>query len=292
MNTLKTFFLPITILLLFSCGSRNEKRANIISLDIDSVSLKLKYADAIFTIPSPNQTLLLLKNYDGSFNINILGPAAKTEKYTTTFKKSIVLGMYGADVCLLNLYNQKELALHYLTNIKNMVEDLNLGESIPENFFNKIEEHFGNNDTVINYLAILYKECDEYLKNNDRYDIGSLIITGGWIESFYILTNLYSKNKDQKLFALILYQKEVIDNLIKLLAPLYNANGEYKNLIDDLTNIAYEFDVIDTNQTINSIFSDTLNKTTTVRNESEFQLTGSQLENIHLLAQKIRDKYM
>jgi hypothetical protein len=278
------------ILALASC--RSEKRQNNISMDIDSSAIKLKYANELFTIPSPNQTLFLIRKNNINFDSEIPATENKPEKYSTTFKKSIILGVWGADICYLNLYCQKEYALHYMNNIKKMIEDLDISKPFQPEFFKRLEENFGNNDSVLNYVSELYRRCDEYLKYNDRADIGVLIITGGWLESFYILTKLYTETKNNKLFTLILYQKEVIDNLIKILSPLYHKNPEYKVLIDDITNIAYEFDILDTKDYVIDIYNDSLQKMTTVHNETKFILSGSQLNNLSSLIFTLREKYL
>jgi hypothetical protein len=283
------------LLILIYSSCRNEKHQNTSSgilVDMDSSYLKVKYAEAIFTIPSPNQTLILLKKTNTEFNPELLSSALKIEKYTTTFKKSLVLGILGADISYLYLYNQKEIALHYLDNIHNLLENLEITKPFQPVFFKKIEENFGNNDSVLIYLSELYQKCDEYLKYNDRNEIGTLIIAGGWIESFYILTKLYSKTNDKRLFTLILYQKEVLDNLIKILSPLYKKSAEYKGLIDDISNIAYAFDVVDTKESITDILSDTNQNITFVKNETKYILSGSQLEGLATLSLKLREKYI
>jgi hypothetical protein len=283
------------LIILINSSCRNEKHRNSssgISVNMDSTYLKLIYAEAIFTIPSPNQTLVLLKETNTEFNPELLSSALKLEKYNTTFKKSLVLGVLGADISYLYLYSQKEIALHYLDNIHSLLENLEITKPFQPAFFKKIEENFGNNDTVLIYLSELYRKCDEYLKYNDRNEIGTLIIAGGWIESFYILTKLYSKTNDKRLFTLILYQKEIINNLIKILSPLYKKSTEYKGLIDDITDIAYEFDVVDSKESIIDIFSDTTQNITFVKNETKYVLSGSQLEGLLTLALKLREKYI
>jgi hypothetical protein len=274
---------------------RSEKQQNIssgISMDMDSTNVKIKYSESIFTIPSPTQTLILLRNTNTEYNSELLSPITKSANYTTTFKKSLILGIWGADICYLNLYHQKEIALHYIDNIQNILNDLEITQPFKPNFFNKIEENFGNNDSIMNYLSELNRKCDEYLKYNDRGDIGALIITGGWMESFFILSKLYSQTNDKKLFTLILYQKEIINNLIQLLSPLYKKSAEYTALINDLTDIAYEFDVVDSNNSIYGILTDSTNNQTFIKNKTEFILTGSQLEGLYSKILKLRKKYI
>jgi len=287
------YILCIIALLSFSClGEKKSNQSGALDFETDSTSLNLKYAETIFTIPSPSQTLFLLKNLNQEFNPSIISLPNKPEKYNTTFNRSIMLGIWGADISYLNLYNQKELGIQYLQNMMKLLDEMDLTEPFDGDFFKRVETNFGNNDSVSLYLSEAFRKCDEYLKFNDQQEIGTLIITGGWIESFYFLINLYDNTNDKQIFALILYHKEIIDNLIKLLSPLYNKSIEYTDLIDDITNIAYEFDVIDTEKGIDIINSDSINNKTIVKNKLNFILSGSKPDKLAKLVEDLRNKHI
>jgi len=217
---------------------------------------------------------------------------ATLEKYTTTTKKSLALGAFGADLSYLNLYEQRETAMKYQQNVQTLLNDLEIAPSIDKVILKRIENNFGNNDSVLYYLADLYKSSDLYLKASDRRDICSLIMAGGWIESFYFLTEIYSRTHKEDIFSLILYQSDILDNLIKLLSPYYERSSEFTKLIDELITIAYEFDVVDKVQTITKIETDTIKKRTIVKNHSKHILTGSKMDNLAKLASNLRNKIL
>ena len=288
-------FLSFIILFVFilSCGNSNKNVSTTATgFEIDSISLKLKYAETSFIVPSPNQTSILLKKCDIGFYDNIAIPMATLEKYTTTTKKSLALGAFGADLSYLNLYEQRETAMKYQQNVQTLLNDLEIAPSIDKVILKRIENNFGNNDSVLYYLADLYKSSDLYLKASDRRDICSLIMAGGWIESFYFLTEIYSRTHKEDIFSLILYQSDILDNLIKLLSPYYERSSEFTKLIDELITIAYEFDVVDKVQTITKIETDTIKKRTIVKNHSKHILTGSKMDNLAKLASNLRNKIL
>jgi len=287
------FVLNILILLfIFSCKQRENSESSSLEIAMDSATINVIYSNACFSIPSPNQTSLLIKKNYLKFTPELITPVNKTENYATSFNKAIILGIWGADISYLNLYNQKELALPYFRNIYTLLNELEISKPFQPEFFTKMEDNFGNNDSLMSYISELYRRCDEYLKYNERNDIGCLIITGGWIESFYFLTNLYTKTKDKQIFALILYQKEIIDNLIKILGPYYYKTDEYKNLTDDLANLAYEFDVIDIENSTEKTYLDSIRQYTFVKNNTKFIISGSQLTNLATLSSQLRYKYI
>jgi hypothetical protein len=277
---------------LVSCGNNARNAVSKVGLEADSISVKLKYAETSFIVPSPGQTSLLLKRSNIDFYDDLAVPSGSLEKFTTTTKKSLALGVFGADLSYLNLYDQREIAMKFLQNVRSLMGDLEITYSVDENDLQGIETNFGNNDSVLYYLGNLYKNTDLYLKANDRRDICSLIIAGGWIESFYFLTEIYSRTHKDEIFSLILYQSDILDNLIKLLSPFYNKSPEYTHLIDDLVNIAYEFDVVDKVQTITKVETDPVKKLTMVKNHVKHLLTGSKLDNLVKIASNLRNKLL
>ena len=288
---LKLLTILISFIFLVSCRNENKNvSSSSLAFETDSIYLKLKYAETSFIVPSPTQTSILLKKCNILYYDNLATPTSVLQKFTTTTKKSLALGVFGADLSYLNLYEQRESAMKYLQNVQSLLTDLEISSSIDKVTLKKIESNFGNSDSVLYYLADLYKNSDLYLKANDRRDVCSLIIAGGWVESFYFLTEIYNRTHKEDIFTLILYQSNILDNLIKLLSPYYERSPEFTQLIDELVNIAYEFDVVDKVQTINKTETDPIKKLTLVQNQTKHILTGSKLDNIVKYASVLRNK--
>lgn len=258
--------------------------------DFDSISVRLKYAECVFTIPSPQQTSELIKNCNLQFNPDLLAPTDKESEYNTTFKKSLALGIWGANISYLNLYKQKELAIKYLENIKHTLSDMEIYQLIDNGLVNKLMDNFGNNDSITFYLAELYQQSNNLLESNERRDLSALIVAGGWIESFYYITSLYESSKDDRLFQTLLFHGELLDNLIKMLSPFYKKSSEYTDLVDELVTISYEFEAIDKVTRTHSVNTDTILTITRINNETQYILTGSKLERLHKMVSAFRNK--
>lgn len=286
-------YLLILFLLFFfvSCHHETKKAEDSAPLfDSDSISIRLKYSDVFFEVPSPYQSSIYLKKSNIRFDERLLSTKTNIKNYTTTYNKAIVIGIYGTDICYLNLYDQKELALKYMDRLNRLLNDMEVLQTLDKSDIKKIEENLGNNDSIIYYLSVLYHNGDKYLYENDRRDIGSQIIAGGWIESIYILTRLYQKNNNEQILNLILYQSQILDNLIKLLAPYYEKSKDFTELVDSLINIAYEFDLIDKKEYKFETVTDTARHLTTINNHSKFILNGSKLDNLSKLVNDLRNR--
>lgn len=292
MNLSKLLNLLFIFSLIFAACNTHGKLSNEPKLfvDFDSISIRLKYAESVFAIPSPNQTTELIRACKLEFNPNLLAPADKESEYNTTFKKSLALGIWGANISYLNLYNQKELAIKHLENIKHTLTDMEIYPLIDNNLLNKLMDNFGNNDSITYYLAELYRQSNNLLEDNERRDLSALIIAGGWIESFYYITSLYENTKDNRLFQTLLFQGELLSNLIKILSPFYKKSSEYTELIDELINISYEFEVIDKVSRTNSVNTDTILNFTQINNQTKYILTGSKLERLHKMVSAFRNQ--
>lgn len=258
-------------------GSFNDT----LSVQYQSNLNKIKYF-----IPSPHQISLLIKDDCQYFDESLFETPVNVNLYLTTERKALVLGALGADVVYLGLYDQKELALQYLDNIRALVQVSKEDQLSASSMFERIRNNMENSDSMINAITELYRKETDAIKLADRPYLETLTIAGGWIESFYLLSNLYNKTRNSNLFGILLQQQYVIDNLIHLLSPLYEKSKDYTELIDKLVEIAYEYEVVDVNyKNMPPINTDSA---TFIRCKFTPLLTGSHLEKIIELSKSLR----
>lgn len=275
-----------------SCSNNNStSKYSPFLFSVDTISLHLKYAENIYSIPAPAEISFLIRNCGLKYFQNmVLEPdiIAKAEK--NTIHQSLLLGALGADLNYLNIYCQKDQENELFTYVKKLMSDLDINPS-EGNFSNNIaKSNFDNSDSTFCSLMTLFRNNDHYLKENDRLDISTLILTGSWIESFYILTKLYFSTNNSEVYNLITYQEKILDNLIKILSPYYGKSMEYSQLVDRLVNIAYEFDVQDFTCSIRDVTTDSSVRITTVHNNLHINSDGSGLNHLYQLAIDLEKK--
>jgi len=250
-------------------------------VEIDtSASVIILYNSALFSIPSPHEATLFVKNNGVKFNKNLLNDIEKITNYTTSFKKALNLGIYGTDLGYLNTYEQIPESFKYFNAIKQLSEDLGIYDSFDEELINSIEHNLGNKDSLLFYISKIYLEASNYLNQNLRSGIGALIITGGWIESMYLLTQCTLETENYAIRNRIGDQKHPLDNLIDLLSPFYYQAEEYSNLIDKLVDMAYEFDGIIYNYSYDEPIVDSANKVTIINSESRIVVSDYHLQTL------------
>ena len=96
------------------------------------------------------------------------------------------------------------------------------------------------------------------------------------------------KGKDQELINRIGEQKHTLENIIKMMQP-YAGDEEYGKLIDELINLAYDFDAITINYTYVKPTTDVDTRTTTINSTSEVVISDEHLKTIKDRVASIRN---
>jgi hypothetical protein len=241
----------------------------------------------VFSIPSPIQTAMLIKNSGTNYNKDILNEPSKVTNYSTNFKKAINLGIYGADLGYVTMYDQTQDAISFLTAVKSIGDDLGVSSAFDLELVERFEKNIGNQDSLLVLVSDAYKSSDRYLKGNQQNDIGGLILAGGWIESLYFATNAAEMTGNKDIIKRIGEQKTTVYNLIKLLTPYYS-KPEFTTLVDDLMELNEIYEQVESTYTFVKPTVDVENKTTTVNSTTVVNITDEQVKAITEKVMKMR----
>jgi len=278
----------------FSCQNDQTTTEDDIEAQVDqqidsNATQVIMFNGALFSIPSPYQISLLIKKEKLDFNEEMINPLENTSKYASNFKKAINLGVLGSDLAYLNIYEQTPIAIKYFSKIKALSQELDISSCFDKKTIERVDKNMGNQDSLLVIVSNSYRKADKFLKENNRNDLGVLILAGGFIESLYSITQLSQNIKDQELLYRIGEQKNPLENLIKIISPYYNQSDEYAKLADMLIDLAYEFDGIDIKYTYEEPTVDVENKLTVINSKSEVVVSDEQLTTIREKVSKIRD---
>lgn len=276
-------------LISFGCGGETTNPEDgTLEQDADPKQSQLMEIDGkVFSIPSPIQTAALIKNSGTNYNKAMLNVPSNVTKYSTNFKKALNLGVYGADLGYVTLYEQTQDAISFLTAIKSIGDDLGVSSAFDMELVQRFEKNIGNQDSILAMVSDAYKSSDRYLKSSQQNDIGGLILAGGWIESLYFATNAAKMTSNKEIIKRIGEQKATVNNLIKLLTPYYS-KSEFTGLVDSLIELDEIFSKIEINYTYVKPTVDAKNKVTTINSTTNVTITPSQLAAITEKINKIR----
>ncbi len=233
----------------------------------------------MFSFPSPVQTAILIKDIGTDYDASLMNDPNAYSKYSTSFKRAINLGIYGADLGYANIYEQAPDALKYFKSVKMIGDELGVTASFDENLLKRFNDNLGNKDSLLAMVADAFRASDAYLKNNERSDVGALVLAGGWVESLYFTTNIANSTNNAELVSRIAAQKNTCNNLVKLMMPYYN-KADYTAFIDQLMELNEVFQGIEVVYTWEEPTVDEANKTTTINSKTEYRVSTEQLNDI------------
>lgn len=273
-----------------SCGdSKSEEKQKIDEENLDpNNSLNTNFDGKIFSIPSPVQTALLIKQANLPFSEQLLNPIKNSNNYSSEYKQALNLGIYGTDLGYASLYEQKNISLKYLSVVEKLTSELGLEGAFDKNFMSRFEKNSDNQDSMMIIVADAFKKADNFLKNSDRKPTSSLILTGGWIESLYFACQLNEQKMNKKIIDRIGEQQQTLSTIIEILSE-YNKSGSNNDLIAELKELKVIFDKVTIDYKYVKPITDSKNKTTTLQHQISVNIKPDVLKQITAKVKAIRE---
>ena len=288
--TFRGAFLFLSVAALFTAGCSGDPKETDDLPPVDSTQTTILNVNGeIFSIPSPIQTAFLIKGSGATYSKDILNASSKSSDYSTNFSKALNLGIYGADLGYVTIYDQNQDAIGYLGAAKKLADELGVSGAFDANTIDRFSKNLGNKDSMLVLVGVAYRSSDAYLKNNDRSDVSGLVLAGGWLESLYFATNVYKTKPNEDVKRRIADQKTSWQSLIKLLTQFYS-QPEYTEFIDNLNDLSSVFDGVEFKYTYEKPTTDAEKKVTTITSKSEVNITPEQIESITQKVKSIRSQ--
>lgn len=224
-------------ILLTACGGNKKKE----KIDINSLmnenegNLEISaesMTSIIESIPSPLEIAMVIKQSGMEFNQEMLNDQGNAKLYTTDQAKAFSIGVYGGDLGYINIYEKAYLTVNYLTTIKGIADDINIGQFFDFNTIKRMASNSEKMDSLIYLTTINFNKMDAFLRNQKRSNLSILMVTGTWTEGLYIATQVFKVNNNKDIMEWVGYQKIIIDQLILGLSA-YKNDPYFQTLITD-----------------------------------------------------------
>lgn len=237
-------FLIIPFLILASC--KNNKQDSDFSKEFavpDSVihegelEISQQAMDEIVqNVSSPVEMAALIKSLGVPFSKDYLATTDYVDSYNTNYQKALGLGVFGADLGYLNMYNKTSTVIDYITSIKTLADGLRVGQFFDFTTLKRLATNNENLDSLMYISVQNFNRMDQYLRESNRSNLSSLIIAGIWIESMYLVGEVTRQNPSPELVEKIGEQKIILANLMLILKN-YEQDPKFKDLVDDFRDI-------------------------------------------------------
>ena len=197
--------------------------------------------DIISNMTSPVEMAALIKSTGVPFNQKYLASTSKVDNLNTDFKQALNLGVYGCDLGYLNMYEKTGSIISNMQAIKKLADQLRIGHFFDFNTIKRLATNNENIDSLMYISVASFNNMDEYLRDNNRNDISSLLVTGMWIEGMYLACQVVKEKPNDRLRERIGDSKIVLSDLLLILKN-YKTNTSFANLVKEIEKIKKEYD--------------------------------------------------
>lgn len=295
MNSLLQIIKTIVILsittALFSCTgsgtSNNNDDEN--TEAVQSQQNEPNNTETYYLIPSPEELFRFIKDGKLKFSKSILNPSENLDTYIDTKSKELNFGVYSADLAYVASFNKYQESIDYLGAVRSLSDEIGISSVFDNILVKRIDNMMDNQDSLLKITNDTYMKIVGYLENADRQESLAQIVTGGWIESIYIVINLLeSYEENPKIISLLASQKGVIENLMLYLEKRKN-DSNIQETINDLTPLADFYKSLETKKKKENN-KKTNNEKIIVGGNNETIMTAEQFEVLKQQITKLRNK--
>ncbi|MBN1413666.1 MAG: hypothetical protein JW973_01090 [Bacteroidales bacterium] len=242
----KLVYVLVAVLLILSCKSIRDRSAEAEFEVPDSIldqALEISeetMQNVVQNISSPVEMAALIKELGVPYSNRYLSSTTRVENLSTNFKQSLNLGIYGADLGYLNMYNKTSAVIEYISAIKTLADAIKVGQFFDFTTLKRLATNNQNLDSLMYISVHSFNQMDKFLHSNNRSNLSALIVTGVWIEGLYLGTQVAREAPNSQLAERIGEQKLTLNELILILEN-YKADKQYAKLIDELLLIKEQF---------------------------------------------------
>jgi hypothetical protein len=226
------------------------------------------------------------------FSTGYLASSIDAGRLSTSFDKALKLGILGADLGYLNMYEKTGTSIDVLSSIKKLAEGINVGQFFDFETIKRLSLNRSNLDSLLYLSLSSYNQIDKFLREKGRGQLSALMITGVWVEGQYLAAQVLKQYPDTLLRNRVGEQKVILNDLIMLLAPYCNSGQEFKDLCQNMQNMKEKYRDIRVTYTLGEPVMVEKDGALVViqTDQSKVEMTDEQLAGIIEITRSIRNK--
>jgi hypothetical protein len=294
----KTVLFVLSLILITSCQSKKGKLSDSgfeipdsLEIAADQQISEEAMEEIVQNVSSPIEMAALIKEIGTPFSIDYLATTDFVDRYNTSYQMAYILGVFGADLGYMNIYDKNTQILDYLTAINKLADGIYVGQFFDFATLKRLATSRENLDSLMYISVNSFNNMDFYLRENQRGQLSALMITGIWVEGMYLATQVARKNANPLLYQRIGEQKLNMNNLF-LILNAYKSQKNIQDLIDVLNEIKIEFDQVEITYEMGE--PETVEQDgmiMIVQNEKSIvHITDEQMQKIIQITEKVRNQ--
>jgi hypothetical protein len=198
----------------------------------------------IENLASPVEVAAMLMDLGIPYSEELIVDTKIIDGLHTNFNKSLVLGYLSADLGYLNIYQKNLPLMDYISSIKNLTDDLNVGQFYDFNTLKRLSEQKHDLDSLMYISVRSFNRMNSYLESTRRGHISALVISGLWLEGMYLATQVAKDADHEELRESIGEQKIIMEDLFAVINK-YKEEPGFDELISQFQLLKNEFDPVE-----------------------------------------------
>jgi hypothetical protein len=223
-----------------SCQDRAAKKAQTLKEKETVGELQNEIEENVYPLPTSAEVIARLTELEVGYTVGLTNPTENVKKYFQSPSKAINLGVYGADLSYVTLYNMNQEVLNYLEVIQQLAAELNMSQVYDRTFYDSIKINFDKRNKLVDLLTGKFNDTYNFLRRNDQQALALLVVGGAWVEGMYITTHVSEASYNAATFSKVLLdQKESFNTYIEITQPYLSnpALSEFIKKLDPIKNV-------------------------------------------------------
>ncbi len=256
----------------------------------DDDKQKVNAQNVFYFIPSPIETINLLKESGAEYNMDYLNNVENLKSYSTDDKRALNLGIYGCDLSFAGVFEKAQESILYLKCVNSLSKSLGITEAFNESTNERLELNKDKKDSVLQIISESFWQADASLKESNRSKTSSLLVVGGWVEGVHVAGQVAlasSMNKD--ILIRFTEQKLSLDYLIQLVEST-GVEKETQYILEDLRSIQKSYLKVNTEFSETSASTNKKEKITAIKSAVINPIDKATFDEILLKVEALREK--
>jgi hypothetical protein len=181
--------LLISFLCFTGCTGCKHNEAKKIQKQVEEKQVKEiqgQIKENVYPLPSSAEVIKMLSDLDVGYQIGITNPSENAKKYLRSNTRAINMGVFGADLSYVTLYNIPQEVINFLNSIRSLANELNMAKIYDESLYEKIKQNYDNKEELVKILTSAFNDTYVYLSDNEQQALALLVVGGAWIEGMYL----------------------------------------------------------------------------------------------------------
>lgn len=223
----------------------------------------------LYTLPAPIEMASIIKETGVRFDDQLLAPLSKSGKYSTNLKMALNLGIYATDMSVSGMFSQSQRMVDYLNTLKALTQKLGIVKVLDEDVVAKLERSDMSRQEALGVISEVYMNTNQYLAENNRRNIATVVMTGAWVEGLYLALNLIDPDKlNADIVGRLVAQKLAMATMLNIIDGMNadGSDGDLTYLRSKMDEIEVIFNAVELQKTGRvSAITDADTRTTTIK---------------------------